>query len=111
MNLTHDNITAFIIGFIIAAMISMILRVLFVNMPWTERTYDISKRRLKNFEADNKRTIRQLDDNEIVNARILIDINKDLLWLYKQKGLLIKNGKAFAIRDYNDYLNQVGGKK
>lgn len=111
MNLTRENITAFLIGFIIAAMISMILRVLFVNMPWTERTYDISKRRLEDFENRSKQTIRQLDDNEIVNARILIDINKDLLWLYKQKGLLIENGKVFAIRDYNDYLNQVGGKK
>lgn len=108
---TLDNLIAFSLGMFMASVIYYIIRLWTIEMPWAERTYDISKKKLEKFEDDSKRTVRQLDDNEIVNARILIDINKDLLWPYKQKGLLIENGKAFAIRDYDDYLNQVGGKK
>lgn len=115
---TLDNLIAFSLGMFMASVIYYIIRLWTIEMPWAERTYDISKKKLEKFEDCSKQTIRQLDKDD----KMLYDpFIRDLVHLNRYgarnispgmiKGTVHKSDGEYTISSYDDFLDEVGGKK
>lgn len=108
---TLDNLIAFSLGMFMASVIYYVIRLWFVEMPWAERTYD-------KFEDCPKQTIRQLDeDNKMIYdpfIRDLVNMNKygsKNISPGMVKGCIHKTDGEYVIFSYDDFLDEVGGKK